>query len=346
MTQILQQQQQQALYNFNVNSNSAVSAGPRKNIAPPSPQMSQDDLVRELGVIDKHKDSPTASIGLLSPSVCESPTHQTSDEEIEVVEDEEEDMNDITLLMYMEFMDLIYWEIPGRSGIILAGILSSLILTRYYSLLYVFAASLTILTGFNLIFVNAYNLIRTVWTGLPAEEFLHPYHIHIRQQRSKLIPRDIIDYYVHKSVDILELAAQHTAKIVFVEDTKTTGLACLVSAAIYLLTSLIPTKVFFGLLVLALFTIPYFYEKHQDEVDDQLQLMQEKAQVLMDKYGIVVCQHATVYTKQIMDASVGLGGILQQQIQNLRAKVSGDVSTAAAKTTTVNTSVDTKTGKQ
>lgn len=170
--------------------------------------------------------------------------------------------------------------------------------------------------------------------------------IHIRQQRSKLIPRDIIDYYVHKSVDILELVAQQTAKIVFVEDTKTTGLACLVSAVIYFMTSIIPTKVFFSLLVLALFTVPYFYEKHQDLVDEQLQSLQEKAQVLMDKYGTVVRQHASVYSKQIMDVSVGLGGTVQQQIQNLKAKANSDISTAAAaKTTTDNNSVDTKTGK-
>lgn len=82
---------------------------------------------------------------------------------------------DVAMMVYFEFMDLIYWEIPGRSGIILGGILSSLILTRYYSLLYVLAGSLTILTGFNLIFVNAYNLVRTVWTGLPSDELIHPY---------------------------------------------------------------------------------------------------------------------------------------------------------------------------
>lgn len=79
------------------------------------------------------------------------------------------------MLIYFEFMDLIYWEIPGRTGIILTGILASLVLTRYYSLLYVLAGSLTILTGFNLIFVNIYNFIRTVWTGLPVHELVHPY---------------------------------------------------------------------------------------------------------------------------------------------------------------------------
>lgn len=78
-------------------------------------------------------------------------------------------------MIYFEFLALIYWEIPGRSGIILGGILSSLILTRYYSLLYLVAATLTIVTGFNLIFTNTYNFIRTIWTGLPATEFPHPY---------------------------------------------------------------------------------------------------------------------------------------------------------------------------
>lgn len=66
----------------------------------------------------------------------------------------------------------------------------------------------------------------------------------------------------------------------------------------------------------------------------------------MDKYGTVVRQHASVYSKQIMDVSVGLGGTVQQQIQNLKAKANSDISTAAAaKTTTDNNSVDTKTGK-
>lgn len=152
-------------------------------------------------------------------------------------------------------------------------------------------------------------------------------------------------------MDILELVAQKTAKIVFVEDTKTTGLACSASAVIYFLTSLIPTKVFFGLLVLALFTIPYYYEQHQDLVDEHLQLIQEKSRVLMDKYGTVARQHATVYTKQIFAVSVSLGSVLQQQIQNIKPTVVSnaiDVSpaTKAAITSTKDGSADTKTEKQ
>lgn len=82
---------------------------------------------------------------------------------------------DVATMIYQEFVALIYWNIPGRSGIVLGGILSFLLLTRYYSLLYVCAASLTIATGFNLVFVNFYNTIRSVWSGLPVEHFAHPF---------------------------------------------------------------------------------------------------------------------------------------------------------------------------
>lgn len=160
-------------------------------------------MVRGLEVLDNKRGvHPTDSVtGLLSPV---SPKHQDlfeeeeeEEEELVMVEEEYQLENgkpfhvsrlivglytnglllitDVAIMIYFEFLALIYWEIPGRSGIVLGGILSSLILTRYYSLLYVFAATITIVTGFNLIFVNAYNFIRTIWTGLPSDEFPHPY---------------------------------------------------------------------------------------------------------------------------------------------------------------------------
>lgn len=152
-------------------------------------------------------------------------------------------------------------------------------------------------------------------------------------------------------MDILELIAQKTAKVVFVEDTKTSSLACLTSAVIYFLTSLIPTKVFFSLLALGLFTIPYYYEKHQDVVDEHLQLMQEKSQILIDKYGTVACQHLIVYAKQILDVSVGLGSVLQQRIQKVKNTdvLNASVVSPAEEATITqakDSSVDAKTEKQ
>lgn len=154
-------------------------------------------MVRGLKVLNNKPLTPSDSTELISPISPKVQELDVSNEEEEedgmvMVDDEfqmengkfscnfdfyftQNAMLDVAMLIYFEFMDLIYWEIPGRTGIILTGILASLVLTRYYSLLYVLAGSLTVLTGFNLIFVNAYNLIRTVWTGLHKDELIHPY---------------------------------------------------------------------------------------------------------------------------------------------------------------------------
>ncbi|KAG2199510.1 hypothetical protein INT47_009964 [Mucor saturninus] len=284
------------------------------HMAPPSPQLSQDDLVRGLKVLGSKPLTPSESTELPSPI---SPANvqkldksdEQDDEDMVMVDDEFQMENDVAMLIYFEFMDLIYWEIPGRTGIILMGILGSLVLTRYYSLLYVLAGSLTILTGFNLIFVNVYNFIRTVWTGLPTHELIHPYHLHMDAHRQKaIIPRDLIDYYIHKAVDVLEIVVQGTVKIVYVYDTKTTGFACILSACIYFATSLVPTKVFFGAFILCLFTVPYFYEQHQDTLDESLTTLLEKSKLLLEKYRTIVQTHSTTLYQQ----SVVL---LQQKMQ-------------------------------
>lgn len=181
-----------------------------KHIAP-TPQPSQDDLVSGLEVLNnknallqkqtKEQQVPNSS-GLISPVSPKqlSLDYVTDEDEDEVNVTSEEDYHltkeesgthdvqtnkyeqlkltcyiDVATMIYQEFVALIYWNIPGRSGIVLGGILSFLLLTRYYSLLYVCAASLTIATGFNLVFVNFYNTIRSVWSGLPVEHFAHPF---------------------------------------------------------------------------------------------------------------------------------------------------------------------------
>ncbi|KAG2236803.1 hypothetical protein INT48_006987 [Thamnidium elegans] len=238
---------------------------------PLSPQLSQVDLVSNLQVLNKQQPlTPSDSTDLLSPV---SPTTkfqdvmpQEKDETLVMVTDEHQKQNDVAMLIYFELMDLIYWEIPGRR-------------------------TLTILTGFNLIFVNTYNFIRSTWTGLPASELIHPYH-------KELISRDLVDYYIHKLVDLVELGVQTTAKIVYVQDTKVTGVACLLSAFIYFATSFIASKIFFGLFVLAIFTIPYYYEEHQDFVDENITTGVAKTKVLVEQYTGLVQQYSITFYNQ------------------------------------------------
>lgn len=72
------------------------------------------------------------------------------------------------------------------------------------------------------------------------------------------------------------------------------------SAFIYFATSLVPTKVFFGLFIFCLFTVPYYYEEHQDTIDEKLTVLVEKSKILVGKYSTIVRRNsATIYTQSV-----------------------------------------------
>jgi hypothetical protein len=125
-------------------------------------------------------------------------------------------------------------------------------------------------------------------------------------------------------MDVLEVVAQATARIIYVEDTKTTGVVCLLSGLIYFATSLVPTKVFVGLFILAVFTIPYHYTKHQDTVDQYIDLMMKKSKVAVDKYSTLVRRNSTTMYNQSI-------ALVQQRIKNRRTS-----SSTTSDTTTIN----------
>lgn len=125
-------------------------------------------------------------------------------------------------------------------------------------------------------------------------------------------------------MDVLEIVAQYTDKIVYVEDTKITGLVCLLSAFTYFATSLVPTKVFLGLFVLAVFTVPYYYEQHQVIVDEKVNLILEKSKSVMDKYSTVVRRNSAI----VYDYSIAL---VQQQLAKKSAAAATTKETTTAK---------------
>ncbi|KAI9478090.1 MAG: Reticulon-domain-containing protein [Benjaminiella poitrasii] len=254
----------------------------------PSPRLSEDDLIHSLGI-------PIP----ISPLASES-------SKLQVFSETDSDKNELDkrlLLLYTQIIDLIYWKIPGRSAIVLGGILLSFILTSYYSLLYAMAASFTILTGSNLVFVNAYRWIHSIWTGLPINNLIHPYNIYIHQKPIVLLSRNTREHTVHTLIDILEIVVQKTARIVLVKDSKVTAIACLVSAYIYLTTSIISsTKTVLGLLVLKLFTLPYYYERHEDDVDRQWWEIQDTVKTALARYLIDLRRDAIIIYEQTIKA--------------------------------------------
>lgn len=148
--------------------------------------------------------------------------------------------------------------------------------------------------------------------------------LHLNNHQISSVSRDLVNYYLNKTIDVLESVAQATARIIYVEDTRTSGVICLLSAFIYYATSFVPTKVFLGLFVLAVFTVPYHYDKHQDIVDAHLNKIMNRSKTVMDKYSTLVRRNsATLYNQSI--------ALVQQKIKNQSTK-----NTVKASATAIN----------
>lgn len=70
---------------------------------------------------------------------------------------------------------LVYWEKPVHSGAVLAGLLGALVLTQYYSVLQLGAAFFTLVTGINLLYVNAHKQGQRFFSGKPTDQLSHPH---------------------------------------------------------------------------------------------------------------------------------------------------------------------------
>lgn len=110
----------------------------------------------------------------------------------------------------------------------------------------------------------------------------------------------MVERYIHKSIDLLELMVQATAKIVYVQDSKVTGSACLLSGFIYFATSLISSKIFFGLFVLGIFTLPYYYREHQDMVDKKVCSIVAKTKLLVEEYSVLARDQSIIFYHQFV----------------------------------------------
>ena len=78
---------------------------------------------------------------------------------------------------------LIYWEYPKKSGLFLAGSLSVLILTQYYSLLQIIAGLFTFVTGVNWVFVNTHKQGQRFIGGKSTQDIANPHNERLQKQR-------------------------------------------------------------------------------------------------------------------------------------------------------------------
>lgn len=149
----------------------------------------------------------------------------------------------------------------------------------------------------------------------------------------------MIAYYTNKVVDVLELVAQKMAKIVFVADTRSTAISFFSSGFIYVTTGLISTKIFFGLFILALFTVPYFYEQHKKEMDVYISVAQEKCQQLATKYGQLIHSKSAVLFSNAKISGGRLITVAQEMLQKSKQTPQNEKTDDVVKTTLTDSNI-------
>jgi hypothetical protein len=116
----------------------------------------------------------------------------------------------------------------------------------------------------------------------------------------------------------MEVFIQKAATVVLVHDSKLTGVVFCISLAVYYITSFIPTKVFFGLFVVGLFSIPYYYDQHQEKVDGYLLQLQQKSQSTVDKYSTIVKRRSS----SVYEQALVVRDTVQHQIKSVSRRMS------------------------
>lgn len=103
------------------------------------------------------------------------------------------------------------------------------------------------------------------------------------------------------------------------DDSKLTGIAFAISLFTYYIAGFIPTKLFVSLFVVGLFTIPYYYGQHQEEVDAYLLSLQQDSKTAFHRYSAITREHSkTVYEKGLV-ISTAVSEAVQHQIVQLKS---------------------------
>lgn len=192
---------------------------------------------------------------------------------------------------------LIYWEYPKKSALFLAGSLSILILTQYYSLLQIVAGLFTLVTGLNWIFVNTHKQGQKYISGKSSENITNPHSARL-QTKGTCIPRDRVLRTAQLTIDVIEVITQQVTKLVLIEDNWRSVISLVVSYLVWTLAKFVPTKYLVGFFLVSAFTAPRLYLQHQEVVDAHIAQQSKNARILAEKYGGVAGAKAKELTEQ------------------------------------------------
>ncbi|KAI8085971.1 Reticulon-domain-containing protein [Gilbertella persicaria] len=192
---------------------------------------------------------------------------------------------------------LIYWEYPKKSATVLVGLLATLVLTQYYSLLQIVAGVFTLATGLNWVFVNTHKQGQRFIGGKSPENIANPHSERLHKQGT-YIPRDRVLRTAQLTIDVVEVITQHITKLVLIEDNWRSAVSLVVSYLVWTIAKFVSTKYIVGFFIVSAFAFPRLYLQHQDVIDAHVAQQSKNARVLAEKYGGIANVKARELTEQ------------------------------------------------
>ncbi|GAA5808651.1 hypothetical protein MFLAVUS_002044 [Mucor flavus] len=166
---------------------------------------------------------------------------------------------------------ILKWEDPIRSGVILAGLIGSIILTDSYSLLQIIAFGLTLAIGVNLAYVVGSGFCMNMIADRPS---VNPYSHILENKHDNLLNKANAIHYSSVSVDVAETIARALTRIIFIEDTKTSVKWFIIFLFTWKISAFVSSRVIVTTFIVSAFVLPRLYISNKDLVDARIQQSQ------------------------------------------------------------------------
>ncbi|KAG1051941.1 hypothetical protein G6F43_005892 [Rhizopus delemar] len=183
--------------------------------------------------------------------------------------------NDTTHRIETETLNILQWKNPMRSGAVLAMIVGSILLTRWYSLLQLGAMALSLSIGINLIYVHFMLQGQKV---LSQDHVNHPYRDVIHNEKATAIDRQSVRHFTNMFIEVAETVIRGLTRIVFIDDTKTSLKWLAMSFFVWKVSAHMSAVNLILMVTLSAFTFPRLYISNKDLVDAHLQKGQHLVQ--------------------------------------------------------------------
>ncbi|KAL0086219.1 Reticulon-domain-containing protein [Phycomyces blakesleeanus] len=172
--------------------------------------------------------------------------------------------NEVVSNIEREIWTILKWDNPTRSGVILALLVSSIVVTRHYSLLQISAGILTLAIAINFAYVTTMVQGQKVFYDGKTS---HPYSNVINDDNLTSMNRSRVHHFSTLMVDLAETIIRGLSKIILIEDSKRS----LKWLAIFYLTwtasAYISTMTIILTFIISAFIFPRLYMSNKDVLD-------------------------------------------------------------------------------